>query len=1015
MSMPFRNLLYFIFLILSCFSGLCQTDIEVKGNVKSKVDKENLIGASVLINGTNIGGATDLDGNFSFLVASNKLLNAQLEVTYLGFRKQLIPYKGQSFFSITLDEAANELKEVVITSSYGTTKAREDITSSIQTITADELQVSQAVESFDKMLDGVAAGVIITAPSTIGGAVKIDIRGQGSLTPLSGSLVGSSTQPLIIIDGVIMAEEAGFDNEIFNGTGTLSEEFKNPLSKIAPEDIESISILKDAAAVGLYGADAANGVILIKTKKSKNKKPTYSFSTQYGVSQAINKINYLSGDQFYDLKKEYRLAFGDTEQQATLSAGRRDVNTNWFDLLNKNGNFQRYSFSTSFGKGIWNIRASANILKNNEAQIQNNFTRSGLNLNFGFITKRWSSQWVVTPSYVVQNTPNNLFSFAYPSNLSAQNSDGSYTEFGYNQLGNPLAVANQNTNNLKTIGGLLSWNLSYQITSNLKLSTIVGLDRSNKTQLRYFSAENESGRYNGSFVRDGVTYPNWGRRLDYFRNTQRWNQSTQLFYEKSLNKHHFDAIAGFELQREASDAERLLGTGYLQPQVNNEADAGNTFSQNTTLSESARISMISQVNYDFNKKYFLVFNLRRDESSSFGGDTDPAINGGLGVSWNLHNESFLNSISQLDLLKFRLSYGVTGNSRIGPYRSLGLYNQDLLTAGGYNGNPYAVPSTAPNPNLSWERNYKFSAGIDVAFLKRYKATVEFFNDNIKDQIVSRNVSPEIGFTSLQINGASMYNRGLELSLAADWYKGNRLNWKTSFNASTLSNKITSLLGLGSAFSTSERASAQRIGFPTSAIWGVQSGGIDPATGREIFIKNGQYYDGATYTKSFDVNDWVVLGNSQPDLYGGIQNTISYSALTLSIRGSYRWGEDVLIQDDLISKYTQIENRNLTTNALNRWRAPGDIALHPSASPFHPIVPNSSRFLYDVSHFRLQNINISYALKNVFNLKAANVYIDVSNVLYLYRSQAPEGENGIAQLRFTYPEARTITSGIQINF
>jgi TonB-dependent starch-binding outer membrane protein SusC len=1005
----------FLFVILFHYAGVGQTEQVIKGNIKNKANQENIIGAFVSVVGTSYGGTTDVDGDFSFTLPSLSLKNAVIEVTSIGFRSLTFVYDGQPILNLLLEDMTLELQEVVVTSSYGTSKSKEDLSSSLQTISAEDLQVTQAVESFDKMLDGVASGVIISAPSKIGGAVKIDIRGQGSLTPLTGSLVGTSTQPLIIIDGVVMSEEAGFDNEIFDGSGSISEEFKNPLSKISPEDIESISILKDAAAVGLYGADAANGVIIIKTKKSRNKKPSFSFSNQIGVSKAINKIQYLSGQDFYDIKKEYRLAFGDSEQQASLSAGRRDVNTNWFDLLNKNGSFQRYSINASFGKGIWNFRTSFNVLQNNEAQIKNDFVRLGWNINFGFVSKKWSSQWVISPSYIIQNSPNNLFSFAYPSNLEYKNADGSYAEFGYNQIGNPVAVANQNMDIVKTLGGIMSWNLAYQITNKLKLSSIIGFDKNDKIQKRYFSAENESGRYNGIFIKEGVTFPNWGRRLDFFRNNQRWNQSTQLFYESSIKNHHFDAILGFELQKETVEAQRLLGTGFTQPNLLNEADQAASYSNNTIFTQNARISSISQFNYDFDKKYYLVINLRRDASSSFGGDVDPAINGGIGCSWNINKESFLKSVDKLDLLKCRLSYGVTGNSRIGPYRSLGLYNQDLLTGSGYNGNGYAVPSTAPNQNLSWERNYKLNAGVDVVFLKRYKATIDYFFDQIKDQIVSREVPPETGFRNLQINGAAMINKGLEFSLSAEWIKKSKLSWKTNFNINTLSNKVTNLLGLGSSFSSSERARAQKVGFPTSAIWGIKSGGIDPATGRELFMKGGQLYDAATYSNLFEVNDWEVIGNSQPSLYGGIQNNFSFYGFTLGLRGSFRWGEDVLIQDDLISKYTQLENRNLSSNALDRWRKLGDLASHPAASPYQPIFPNSSRFLYDASHFKLQNINLSYVLTNFYKFKSANIYVDISNVAYFYRSTPSGYENGIAQLRFTYPEAMTITTGLQFNF
>lgn len=1008
----------FISFILFFLPVLASGQTVLRGKVFDNKEKETLIGAAVEVVGSKNGTVTDSDGNYELTVDEKDLTKIRLEISYLGYKSKIVKVVNLSPLKIYLDPQSNELTEVVVTSSYGTKKSREDLVGSMTVVKAADLQVNQAIESVDKMLDGVAAGVIITAGSQIGAPVKIDIRGQGSLTPLNNNLIGSSTQPLIIVDGIVMGEETGFDDPIFDGNGALSESFKNPLSKISPEDIESITILKDASAVGLYGADAANGVILIKTKRSSSKKLNISAFTQYGRSSSINRIKYLTGPEFYDLKKEFRLNFGDSPANAAIAAGSNTINTDWFDLTNQDGSFSRYGLNMSTGFGNFSLRASFTLLNNQEPQIENNFKRYGGSVALGYLSKKFSSQLTLTPSYITQNSPNKLFSFALPPNISAFNEDGTYSNIGYNGLGNPIAVAKQNLDVSNTLGGLLSWNLSYQITPNLKISNIVGVDYSDKEQFSYRNGSNESGHSNGTFIdtladNTTVSYPNWGRRSDNYRNLFKWNQSVQLLYEKQIDKNNFDGILGFELQKENAEARSVLGAGFIDPFVLNEATlAKNTFRDNNISSESARRSIIGQVNYNFDKKYFITMNLRRDESSSFGSDIDPALNGGIGLSWNVSNESLFKNMQWLDLLKLRASYGVTGNSRIGPYRSRGLY---AISSGG----TYATPQTPPNPFLSWERNYKSNIGLDITIFKRFSMTLEYFNDNIRDQIVSRDIPIEIGFSSIQINGADMYNRGLEYSISAPIFQSPKFAWKTNFNISTLANKVTGLVGLGSQFSTSELARAQRVGTSTTSIWGVNFAGIDPATGRELLTKNGEIYDAATYRSLYNVNDWEIIGNSQPDFYGGLQNTFTiYGKLSVALRGSFRYGDQALLQDDLISKYTQIENRNLANNALDRWRNPGDLASHPIANSTNPLIPNSSRFLYDASHIKLQNINVNYQFASkdlgLKGFKNISLFLDVSNVAYFYRQKSPRGRNGYAELRFTYPEARTFTFGTQIN-
>ncbi|WP_167597627.1 SusC/RagA family TonB-linked outer membrane protein [Leeuwenhoekiella sp. ZYFB001] len=985
-----------------------------------------LPGATLMVLGTGRGAMTDADGNFKYLVQAANPDAVQLEVKYLGMETQVVTLGSQSRLNIQLQEAQSELDQVVITSSYGTQKLKEEVVGSIVTVTDDEIPVEQASESIDKMLEGQVAGVLVENTSGVGEPVRIDIRGQGSLTPLNNALLGTSTQPLIIIDGVIMTEETGIDNNFFDGAGVAGESFTNPLSKIAPGDIESINVLKDAAAVGIYGADGANGVIIITTKKGKRGKTRFNFSTQLGVSEAINQIQYLSGPQYTQLRNEFLRNTGGT------LLPENGIDTNWFDLLNTTGVYTKYNLSASGASERFNYRASVTYLDIDEPQMGNENKQINANINLGYDLGKLDFRLSLSPNYQQRTQPNIYYGYAFVPRLSPYNEDGSFALLGVNTVANPLAAIAQNRNDNTGYGLLGSFNVNYKVTESLKISSLFGLDYKDKEQDRYFSGANESGRGNGTFVLDGATYPRWGRRLINSRNSTRWNWQTQAFYEKQWGDHGFDVLGGLELSEEQTDLEYASGTGFTNPdRINAVADAiqdddpdtnaDDRFSNQTyraDINNSSRVSFYGQLNYDYKGKYFFLANFRRDESSVFGSDSNVAYNGGAGLSWVVSKENFLNNTPWLDFLRLRTSYGSTGNSRIGSYRALGLYNRSINS--GYNGLTEATPSAAPNPQLSWERNLKYNAGLDLNLFGRLQLTAEYYYDDLRDLITSRDIPSENGFSSLQLNAAQMYNTGLEFSARIQWIDSKKFKWNTSFNIATLKNEVTDLVGLGSDYSTAARALAQRIGYSTSAIWGLNWVGIDPATGRDLIRYNDQVYDLATYRSLFTEANWEPIGDSQPDAYGGFSTSFQFgNSLSLSVRGSYQIGGEYLADYQLISQYNLTTNRNLSVNAFDYWRGPGDTsALQPLVSSSNPTTPNMSKYVYDATFVKLSNINLTYNVP-VRTLRVPvdqlSVFLDVSNVAYWYKDESPEGRNGIREFRFTYPQARTISLGVKTSF
>lgn len=977
----------------------------ITGVVLDQKTNEPVLGANVLIKDTQAGAVTDLDGRFTYTVKTADIPNTLLTISFIGYKTQQIIIGDKSNFVIYLQEDVESLNEIVITSSYGTQKRREEVVGSISSIKTKDLAIEQPAITIDELLEGQVAGVLIETNPNLGEPVSIDIRGQGSLTPLNASQTGTSTQPLIIVDGIILSEELGIDGSNFfdAGTGNLSENFLNPLARVGIQDIESIEILKDAAAVGLYGANAANSVILITTKKGYNGKTKYNASVQGGVSLAYDRIQYMSGEQYNELRNLYHTNNGDLQNVRPWNG----VNTDWFELLNQNGSFTRYSAGASGGGKLFRFRGSVTYQNRQESQVGNDFSNLNSSFALNYEGEKLKIGLKLAPSFSIKNNPNTLYNFAVDPTIPVRDENGNFTRF--DTFGNPVAVAQQNRRESTTLAMLTSFQASFQYSDYLKIGTQLGADFSNKDEDRFFSGLNGSGIFNNGDI---------GRRILRDRDTRNWNWNANLDYARVFKeKHAFEAIMGIETRGEVSKQAFQRGDNFVNfstPQPIN--TASETDERSDSIEQFGR-SYFTQVNYDFEKTYFFLANFRIDQSSAFGGDNDTAYNAGAGASWVISNMDFLESSKFVDFLRFRLSYGSTGNSRIGSYRSLGLY---ALNFNGYNGLDFVNPlGTAPNPNLGWERNNKFNTGIDLNFNGNYKMTLEVFRDNITDIITSRPVLPESGYSNIQINGSSMINSGIELSFSADWIHTDNFKWSTNFNAATLNNEVTSLTGLGSSFSAAEVARAQQVGFSTTAIWGFQSLGIDPATGRELFNVNGETYDAEFVRDNFDNTDWEVIGDTQPTVYGGMRNNFSYKGFNLGVITSYSFGADQLIDRTIIDNYNLFFNRNLNLNAFyEAWRSPGDIASYPALSNSNPIVSNSSRYLYDSSNIQLKSVTLAYNLP-VDDLKipvnSLSININGSNLFYWFMNTSENNRNGIAQFRNIYPQMRTFSIGINTTF
>ena len=366
----------------------------ISGTVKDKTTGELLPGATVLVKGTYNGAVTNIDGEFIYRVVKFDVSEAIIEVSFIGYQTKEIKLGQDSVFHIALESAANDLQEVVITSSYGTKKLKQDVVGSISSVKPQDLIVESAVTSIDQLLEGQAAGVLVETGEGIDSPSEIHIRGVGTLPSNNG--VGTSTQPLIIVDGVILSEEIEIDGSFEFSSLASSEDPSNPLAKIGIKDIESINILKDAAAVSLYGANGANGVILITTKGGNVGKLRINAGIQTGISMEMDDIKYMNGEQFNDVLNLYKASKGENTDPWN------GISTDWHDLLNRNASYQNYNFSISGGTNTLNYRISAQYQDTKESQIENSMQRFTSNIALGCTNNKLKIDWRLSPSMIVK-------------------------------------------------------------------------------------------------------------------------------------------------------------------------------------------------------------------------------------------------------------------------------------------------------------------------------------------------------------------------------------------------------------------------------------------------------------------------------------------------------------------------------------------------------------------------------------------------------------------------------------
>jgi TonB-linked SusC/RagA family outer membrane protein len=978
-------------------------------------DGEPLLGVTVLELGTTNGTITDLDGNFELEVTGQE---ARLRFSYVGMKeviRRLSPDNrvrtsaGREAIGlrVRMEELANELQEVVVTAYRGELE-RKDLVGSYQGVQMEELLPDRPIESIDKLLEGQVAGVrIISNTGEPGLPVQVQIRGQGSL-PAIGSRISASTQPLFVLDGVPLFDvtEQNTTNSVFSD---INSQRLNPLSFLNPEDIESITVLKDASATALYGADAANGVILITTKSGGGQGDRINVSYNQGFANTINEVQFLNTEQYVELARETLFNSG----RDPAEAGTTDVSTDWRELVQRTSVNRDLDISLSGGqsKGVrYRLGAGYNQLES--IHVGNGLEQLNLSLKVDVpIGRRFDFSTRINSGYQKREGINTFDVFTFPPNLPIRLADGSFNNDGFfERRPNPIAALEQNENETT------SWNWNAQSTFNyrpveaLSLRLLGGLDRQESQQFQYDSALNGSGQTQGGRL-------SLGNR----QNTQ-WVANVQASWspEFANTNHHFSTLLGGELNGQLN--QNLVATGSNFP-FDDLRQLRFLPREDKNISESEfvrrKASLYGELAYNYDYRYYLKLNGRRDASSIFGGDQQAQLLWAIGASWNLSEEDWWGEqLLGIGYAKLRTSYGITGNSRIGVYSAAGLYR---FTSNSLYGGQVPLTASSPiNEFLGWERKRKLNVALDLNFGKQqaWSLTAEYYRNTTIDAITSVNIPYENGFNTLIANAAELQNQGLELSVGYRTPTDRRWHYNTSFNFARNRNvlldidneQLPSLAGDPRAF---------RIGEDVSTIYAVRWAGIDPATGLESwFLPNGEIT--TIDDEAQGVENLVPVGNGSPDLQGGWRHSLRVGALSFNLLLNYSFGAEDLVNPLTFTDGRQILFNNQSINQLDRWRQPGDITDTPRLNLENQLLGRSTRYLYTISYIQLASAGLTYSFpedrKLPFGARELRCNLLVNNLGYHYfGDDTPANRNGVAEYRFTFPEQRAIVFGIRVGW
>ena len=1015
----------------------------IKGVVIDETDTP-LIGATVIVKGTNAGGITDLDGKFTI----NASKGAILTVSYIGYKNQDIKIQEQKSLNIKLVPDNTALDEVVVVG-YGSMK-RSDLTGSVSSVSSKNVEgfkTSSVVEA----LGGQVAGVQITqADDSPGAGFSINVRGIGTMT--------GDSSPLYIVDGFQVDD----------------------ISYLANNDIESIEVLKDASSSAIYGARAANGVVMVTTKSGKSGRPVIAYNGSASYREISKTLDLLNPYEFAKLQMEinpskyattYYNQGNDSNgnphryqslddyigvegvdwqnetfrptwsQDHSLSVNGGNENTKYSISLSRydeNGIFKNSGFDKTTGKFRINQKVTKNVsfdaIVNYANTNKEGLGTSGDSGRFNMLAQIMSAR----PTGGLAMTNEELLASAIdPLELESGESLAQV---------NPIKQTESVTNTKRSEMWSGQLSVTYEIIKGLTFKT-AGTYNTNNTRTNIFYRNGSKEAYRNGQKPYGSTQ--MGRDL-------RWSNSNTLTWKQKRKKHSYDAMLGQETSFRSS--EYLLGEAKDFPfdnLGNDNLGVGATPSKvRSSYNDQMLISYFARGNYNYNNRYLLTATIRADGSTVFSDKNKWGFFPSFSAAWRVSEEAFMKDMSAVSNFKLRLGWGTVGNDRITNYLSMDLYEQSKYGVGS-NTVTVLTPKQIKNDNLKWEGSTTVNLGVDLGLLdNRLNLTADFFVKNTKDLLLAQSLAHVTGFSSQWQNIGKIQNKGIELSLSSTNIQKRNFTWQTDFNISFIRNTLKSLQsGVSSMYSRSgfnneftDNDYIATVGSSLGLIYGYEFDGVYQSSdfnktpdGKLVLkegitnnLRYGTVAPGVVKYKDQDGNgiittdDRTVIGNAIPKWFGGFTNTFNYKGIDLSVMLQFNYGNDVYNATRLYSTQTQNERINLFAEVTDRWTPTNASNSVPSAKGY---TKNElySRFIEDGSFLRLKNITLGYTVPTQLTKKAyiskLRVYASAQNLFCLtgYSGYDPEVSTA-ANSPMTpgldwgaYPKSRVITFGIDIQF
>ncbi len=973
----------FILILILILPGLVLAqERTVSGTVKDATGS-TMPGVSILIKGTSQGTTTNADGVYSVSLTSGTLV-----FSFIGYAPKEVIVENQTTVDVVMEEAANTLEELVVIG-YGSQR-KKDLSTAISIVGEDALK-DRPMVSVAEGLQGKAAGVQVTSPSgKPGGDISVRIRGTTSVT--------LRNDPLYVVDGVPMLDIRG----------------------INPQDILTMSILKDAASSAMYGLRGANGVVLITTKTGKTDHAVLQFGTYGGFQKLRKEIKTLNTSQYRDLMEEIGVP---------LDPSWTDY-TDWNKEVFGTGYIQSYQLSFSGGNEKSHYLASANYLKNDGIVAPAVFDRYSVRFNFDNQVKEWIKIGanINLLRSKTKDTPDNASSGRGGVIMSTLNTPPFlhiYKQDGSGQFdSNPFQPSWENPK-------AYMFGTDQQTIDNRLIAN--------------FMAEAkilEGLTFKPSFAID-ISSHQWDSYQDWFRtnngrlthgnasadksNSSTWTFENLLTYTKSFAKHNFTGMLGTGLIKSRYDQSYLYGYDFVEDEDVQTLNAANVITGSTSINESTLASFFGRILYDYDGKYLFTASLRRDGSSKLAKKwlTAPAFSAG----WRISSEPFMESVSAINDLKLRVSWGKTGNQDGFGYNYLqyGRYNYNRDAPSNPLDGPFSQVVSIGNPYLRWEVTSQTNIGIDVSVLNsRLSFSADAYLKKTEDLILDVALTAAVGdvqfFTT---NAGQMENRGLEFTVSSV-NVDKALTWNTDFNISFNRNKIAELYYIknvqyGSIYSNNTNVSLFKESKPLGVFYGYVADGVNPDTGDMNYrdLNDNGYYD---------PGDRTVIGNPNPDFIFGITNTLSYKRFELSVffQGSY--GNDIF-NSTRIDLEGMFDSKNQSTEVLKRWTPENRDTDIPRAVGGGNVynVQNSTRFIEDGSYVRLKAFTLKYNVNpeslEKLGIRNLSVYATGQNLLTFtkYSGFDPEVNafgNSPVELGIdygTYPQAITVTFGVNVEF